>query len=62
MPDEKDYYAECRKKQRMFCLHMEGLAMEILADGNVKASNQIVDLMMDCRLMDPEHFFHYKLP
>ena len=62
MPDDQDYLRECREKQRHFCLLMEGLAMEILADGNVKASNQIIHLMMDCRLMDPEHFFHYKLP
>lgn len=62
MPSHEDYIRDCREKQRMFCLHLEELAMDILRDGNVKASNQIVDLMMECRLMDPERFDQYKLP
>jgi hypothetical protein len=56
------YMRQCREKQRLFCQDLEGLAMEILADGNVKASNQLIDLMMECRLIDPERFWYYKLP
>jgi len=56
------YRQQCREKQRLFCQDLESLAMDLLRDGNVKASNHLIDQMMKCRLMDPEMFTGYQLP
>lgn len=60
MPSHEDYMRECNEKKRLFCNSLEEMAMDLLRDGLVKESNDMVDRMLDCRLMDPEKFFHYK--
>ena len=62
MSDNASYLRECNEKKRLFCNDMQGMAMELLAAGHVEDSNKMVDRMLECRLMDPDRFFFFKMP